>query len=205
MKGLDILIQSRTVEMTEDVHLYLLIADELEKTNQLELINRAEFVRRQCNGEVADEIFEANREAWGIPKFREGLLKADDFKRGFLHKFRDHTTSWSDNQKAKEWFLNSDESRFVQIYELWTCDNGLDEILMTKTGDYKTILNSLLADTDYEVLTSPAFNKEELENFIRTHQPGEGDFPMEELIEFYISKNPHYIIGCGLSRASNDT
>ncbi len=49
---------------------------------------------------------------------------------------------------------------------------------MTKTGDYKTILNSLLADTDYEVLTSPAYNKQELENFIRTHQPKKGDYPM---------------------------
>jgi len=178
--------------MTEDTNLYLAFADELDKTNQVELIKRAEFVRRQCNGEVADKIFEENREAWGIPKFREELLTADDFKRGFLYRFRDHTTSWSDNQIAKEWFLNSDEARFVQVYEFWICDNGPDEIFMTKTGDYKTILNSLLADTDYEVLTSPAFSREELENFIRTHQPDEGDFPMEELIEFYISRNPNY-------------
>jgi hypothetical protein len=192
IKALEKLIQSRTVDLTEDKGLYLKIAGELEKTNQNELIKRAEFIRRQCNGEVANKVFDENREAWGIPNFREGLLTADEFRRGFLYKFRDHTTSWSDNQKAKEWFLNSDEARFVQLYEFWICDNGPHEIFMTKTGDYKTILNLLLADADYEVLTSPAFSKEELDNFIRTHQPDHGDFPMEELIEFYISRNPNY-------------
>jgi hypothetical protein len=119
-------------------------------------------------------------------------VTVDDFERGFLYKFRDHTTSWSDNQKAKEWFLNSDEARFVQVYEFWICDNGPDEIFMTKTGNYKRILNSLLADTDYEVLTSPAYRKQELDSFIRIHQPKKVDYPMDELIEFYISRNSNY-------------
>ncbi len=193
IKGLDKLIQSRTVEVTEDKELYLTIADEFEKTNQIALINRAEFIRRQCNGEIANKIFDENREAWGIPNFREELLTVDDFKRGFLYKFRDHTTSWSDNQKAKKWFLDSEEARFEQVYEFWICDNGPDEVFMTKTGDYKTILNSLLADTDYEVLTSPAFSKQELDAFIRTHRPKQGDFPIDELVEFYISRNPNYL------------
>jgi hypothetical protein len=192
IKGLERLIQSRTPELTEDVTLYLTVADELERTGDKELIKRAEFIRRQCNGDKADNLFNDNRESWGIPNFREDLVTVDDFERGFLFRFRDHTTSWSDNQRAKEWFLNSDEARFVQVYEFWICDNGPDEIFMAKTGDYKTILNSLLADTDYEVLTSPAYSKEELDSFIRTHQPKKGDYPIGELIEFYISRNPNY-------------
>jgi hypothetical protein len=192
IKGLEKLIQSRTLELTEDKELYFKTADELEKTNDKDLIKRAEFIRRQCNGDTADKFFNDNRDSWGIPNFSEDLLTAEDFKRGFLFKFRDHTTSWSDNQKAKKWFLNSFESRFVQVYELWSCDNGPEEIIETRTGDFKTILESLLADGDYDVLTSAIFTKQELDNFIRTYQPKNGDFSIDEIIEDYISLNPNY-------------
>jgi len=192
IKGLEKLIQSRTLGLTEDKDLYFKIADELEKTNEGELIKRADFIRKQCNGDSGESIFNENRETWGIPKFSEDLIKADDFKRGFLYKFRDHTTSWTDNQRAKEWFLNSSEARFVQIYELWSCDNGQEEIIETRTGDYKTILKSLLADGDYEVLSSPAFSKQELDNFIKTYRPDNGDFSIDEIIEDYINLNPNY-------------
>ena len=178
--------------MTEDISLYLTVADEFERTGDKELIQRAEFIRRQCNGDKADNLFNDNRESWDIPDFSENLITADDFKRGFLYKFRDHTTSWSDNQKAKEWFLNSIEARFVQVYELWSCDNGPEEIVETKTGDYKTILKSLLAGGDYEVLTSPTFSKQELDDFVRTHRPSDGDFTVDEIIEDYITVNPNY-------------
>ncbi len=192
IKGLEKLIQSRTLGLTEDKDLYFKVADEFEKTNEGELIKRADFIRKQCNGDSGDKIFNENRETWGIPKFNEDLIKADDFKRGFLYKFRDHTTSWTDNQKAKDWFLNSFEARFVQIYELWSCDNGPEEIIETRTGDYKTILKSLLADGDYEVLTSSAFSKRELDNFIKTYRPDNGDFSIDEIIEDYINLNPNY-------------
>ena len=46
--------------MTEDKDLYLAIADELKKTNQTKLIKRAELLRRQCKGEVANEVFYEN-------------------------------------------------------------------------------------------------------------------------------------------------
>jgi hypothetical protein len=99
IKGLEKLIQSRTLELTEDKELYLEIADKLEKTSDKDLVKRAEFIHRQCNGDTADKFFYDNRESWGILNFNEDLVTADDFKRGFLHKFRDHTTSWSYNQE----------------------------------------------------------------------------------------------------------
>jgi hypothetical protein len=192
IKGLEKLIQSRTLGLTEDKELYFKIAEEFEKTNEGDLIKRADFIRKQCNGDSGDEIFNQYRETWGIPTFSEDLINVDDFKRGFLFKFRDHTTSWTDNQRAKEWFLNSFEARFVQIYELWSCDNGPEEIIETRTGDYKTILKSLLADGDYGVLASPAFDKHELDNFIKTYRPDNGDFSIDEIIEDYINVNPNY-------------
>lgn len=192
IKGLERLIQSRTLQLTEDTTLYLTVADELERTGDKELIKRAEFIRRQCNGDKADNLFNDYRKSWGIPNFKEDLVTTDDFERGFLYRFRDHTTSWSDNQNAKEWFLNSFEARFVQIYELWSCDNGPEEIIETRTGDYKTILKSLLADGDYEVLTSSIFTKTELDDFIRNYRPVDGDFLIDEIIEDYINVNPNY-------------
>lgn len=192
IKGLERLIQSRTLHLTEDTTLYLPVADELERTGDKNLIKRAEFIRRQCNGDKAENIFNNYRENWGIPNFKEDLVTVADFQRGFLYRFRDHTTSWSDNQNAKEWFLNSFEARFVQIYELWSCNNGLEEIIETRTGDYKTILKSLLADRNYEVLTSSIFTKTELHDFIRNYRPVDGDFSIDEIIEDYINANPNY-------------
>jgi hypothetical protein len=75
---------------------------------------------------------------------------------------------------------------------LWSCDNEPEEIVETRTGDFKTILNLLLADGDYDVLTSAIFTKQELDSFIRTYQPKNGDFSVDELIEDYISENPNY-------------
>jgi len=192
IKGLERLFQSRTHQLTEDTTFYLTIADELEISGDKELIKRAEFIRRQCNGDKANKLFNQYRESWGIPNFKEDLVTADDFERGFLYRFRDHTTSWSDNQDAKEWFLNSFEARFAKIYELWSCDNGPEEIIETRTGDYKTILKSLLADGDFEVLRSPIFTKTELDDFIRNYLPVDGDFSIDEIIEHYINGNPNY-------------
>jgi hypothetical protein len=120
------------------------------------------------------------------------LITIDDFRRGFLYRFRDHTTSWSENQEAKTWFLHSMEARFISVYECWICDKGPEEKIETKTGDYKTILKSLLAEGDYEVLTSPVFSKEELSEFIKTYSEKDGDFTIEEITEDYIRENPNY-------------
>lgn len=186
------LAQLRTFELTEDKELYLQVAAELEKTNQRELVKRAEFIRRQCSGDNAEDLFNENRESWGIPNFREELVTVEDFRRGFLYKFRDHTTSWGDDQKAREWFLTSFEATFVQVYEFWTCDNGPEEVVETKTGNYKAILNSLLVEGAHEVLISPAFSKQELDEFVKTYQPTPQDFSMEEIVEMYIQENPNY-------------
>jgi hypothetical protein len=192
IKGIKELIEHRTLGLTEDKTPYLEVANEFEKTGKAELTKRAEFIRRQCNDEVAGDLFNANREIWGIPYFSEDLVTVDDFKNGFLSKFRDHTTSWCHNQEAKQWFLSSFEARFVQIYELWACDHGPDELIETRTGNYKTILKSLLKDGDYEVLTSPIFSKRELDDFIRTFRPNGDDLTIEEIVEDYISLNPNY-------------
>jgi len=192
IKGLERLIQSRTLDLTEDKNLYLTAAVELELTGELELVKRAAFIRGQCDNENVDKLFSENREKWGIPNFKEDLVTIDDFKKGFLHKFRDHTTSWTENQEAKEWFLNSLEARFVQVYELWSCDNGPEEIIDTRTGDYKTILKSLLADGDYDVLTSPIFTKNDLDDFINEYRPSDGDLSVDDIIEDYINENPNY-------------
>lgn len=191
-KELERLIQSRTLELTENISLYLNVADDFEKTGDKGLIERADFIRRQCNGDKAESLFNEKRQNWNIPNFSEDLVTANDFERGFLYKFRDHTTSWSDNQVAKQWFLNSFEARFVQVYELWSCENGPEEIIETRIGDYKTILKSLLVDGDYEVLKSPVFTKQELNDFISIHRPSHSDFSLDEIIRDYITINPNY-------------
>ncbi len=182
----------RTNNLSEPIDIYLKIIKELEATNNSNNISRAKFIAEQINGNRGKEIFDANREEWGINNFDEELLTVNDFKRRFLWCFRDHTTSWSDNQKAKTWFLNSIEAIFVRRYEFWTCDNGFDECIDVREGSYKEILLSFLKDGDYEVLSSPVFSKDELNNFIKTYNPLNGDFTIGEIIEDYIESNPNY-------------
>ncbi len=187
------LLKSRANVLSEPVDLYLEIADEFEHTGKEELKARAIFIREQCEGKSGQLVFDKYREIWGIPNFRENILSVDDFKRGFLWTFRDHTTSWSDNQNAKVWFLTSEEARFVRHYEFWSWDNEFDECLEKRDGTYKTILDDLLKDGDYEVLQSPVYTNEELFGFIKSYFPKDGDFTIEEIIEDYISKNPNFV------------
>ena len=182
----------RTTDLSEPVDLYLRAAEELEATHRHNYITRANFIREQCNGKSGNEIFDKYREDWGIWDFKENLITIDDFKRGFLWRFRDHTTSWCDNQKAKSWFLTSLEALFVRRYEFWTCDNGKDECIEVREGSYKEILVSLLKDQDYEVLCSPVFSKTELTDFIKNYDLENGDFSIEDIIEYYIEPNPNY-------------
>ncbi len=194
IKDLAVLASMRTIDLSEPLDMYFKIADELQSTNRHNYISRASFIRQQLSGKDGKEIFDKFREDWDIWDFDGKILTAEDFKRGFLWRFRDHTTSWHDNQKAKTWFLTSPEGLFVRRYEFWTCDKGFDECIEVREGSYKEILLSLLKDGDYEVLCSPAFSKGELTNFIETYQPQNGDYDIEEIIEDYIEANPNYDI-----------
>ena len=126
---------------------------------------RAAFIRFQIAGIDADEIFEEYRERWGIPIFQEDLVSIDDFKNGFLWTFRDHTTSWSEDVEARNWFYTHTEGRFARRYEFWACDHGPEEIVFRKKGDYKSILHSIIEDADFSPFVSPVFSREELRSF----------------------------------------
>jgi hypothetical protein len=182
----------RTNDLSEPINLYLKVAKQLENTYRHNYITRAKFIREQCDGNSGREMFDKYSEDWGIWDFKEKLIAADDFKRGFLWCFRDHTTSWCDNQKAKHWFLTSPEALFVSRYEFWTCDNGIDECIEVREGNYKEILVSLLKDQDYEVLCSQVFSRTDLTDFINGYEPLNGDFSIEDIIENYIEPNPNY-------------
>ena len=130
----------------------------------------------------------------GIWNFEENVLGVEDFKRGFLQSFRYRTTSWSDSQKAKTWFLTSSEAHFVRRYEFWTFDNGFDECIEVREGNYRQILIALLKEGDYEVLRSPVFSTKALTDFIENYQPQNGDFEIDEIIEDYIKANPNFLM-----------
>ncbi|UOQ97501.1 hypothetical protein MUN81_19995 [Hymenobacter sp. 5317J-9] len=150
--------------------------------------SRAAFIRNQDA-----ENFNTNREAWGIPSFSEKLVEIDDFKNGFLWRFRAHSTSWGDNQHADEWFYTSLEARSVTRYEFWDCDEGPEKADIIFTGTYKAILQQLLADHIQEVLISPVFSAEELTEYIDHFSEDEEDYLLEDVIEDYISRNPNYV------------
>ncbi|MGC4099778.1 hypothetical protein [Ferruginibacter sp.] len=192
IEDLELLASMRTIDQSEPVELYTKVAGELHASNRHNYITRANFIREQLNGREGEEIFDRFREDWGIWNFDEGILTVEDFKRGFLWRFRDHTTSWCDNQKAKAWFLTSPEALFVRRYEFWICDNGFDECIEVREGSYKEILLSLLKDGDYEVLCSPVFTKSELTDFIKTYPKENGDYEIDDIIEMYIEGNPNY-------------
>ena len=167
--------------------LRLELAQRLEALETEASKSRAAFIRNQNS-----ENFNANREAWGIPNFSEELVEIDDFKDGFLWRFRAHTTSWGNNQHADEWFYTSLEARSVTRYEFWDCDERPEKADVVFTGTYKTILQQLLADHVHEVLISPAFSKDELAEYIDNFSEAAEDYLLEELIEDYISRNPNY-------------
>lgn len=192
IENIEDLLVIRTIDLTEPVDLYLTIADKIEKSNNHNCISRANFIKEQCNNLNGKDLFDKYREDWDIYNFPENLITVDDFKRGFLWKFRDHSTSWIANQIAKTWFLTNFEAQFVRCYELWICDNGFDECILTREGSYKEILISLLEDGDYEVLCSSVFSKSELERFIKNYTPTDADYSIDEIIEVYIETNPNF-------------
>jgi hypothetical protein len=194
INGIDELCHSRSNDFSEPLDIYLNIASQLEATGKNNYITRAKFIRQQCEGDLSKELFDKCREDWGIWNFDEDILTVDDFKRGFLWKFRDRTTSWNDNQKAKTWFLTSPEGLFVRRYEFWTWDNQKDECINIKEGSCKEILRSLLREGDYEVLSSLLFSRDDLGNFIKNYSAIDGHYTIEEIIEEYIKANPNYAL-----------
>lgn len=192
IEQIELLAVRRTNDFSEPVEPYLRFADKLEATYRHNYVSRAKFIREQCEGYTGEELFDKYRKDWDIWDFDENLVTVEDFKRGFLWRFRDHTTSWNDNQKAKTWFLTSPEGLFVRRYEFWTWDNNFDECIEVREGSYKEILLSLLKDGDYEVLCSPVFSKGELDDFIKSYDSRNGDYTIEGIIEDYIEANPNY-------------
>jgi tetratricopeptide (TPR) repeat protein len=136
------------------------VAAALEDAGLPEGAARAEFIRRQCAGKRADGLFDAHRERWGIPDYREDLVLAEDFRHGFLWRFRDHSTAFSDNYQALTWFLCSPEARFVQAYDF---EGGLEG-----EGPYKALMEREVAwglPGTIEVLDSPVFTLDDYRRF----------------------------------------
>ena len=163
------------------------LAQRLEAIGTEASISRADFIRNQDA-----KNFDENRQVWGTPNFLENLVRIDDFKNGFLWRFRAHTTSWSHNQHADAWFYTSLETRSITRYEFWNCDEGPEKLDFVLYGNYKSILQQLLADHVYEVLVSPAFSTGELTAYIDGFSEDEEDYALEDVIEDYISLNPNY-------------
>ena len=146
----------------------------------------------QCSQVDTREFFEQSRESWGIPKFKEDLLTLDDFRSGFLYTFRDHSTSWSENNEARNWFFTNIEARSAKHYQFWVCDNGPEEVITDIIGDYKIILWTIINDLqDYSALISPVFTKEDLQHFYNTFDEEEQDYYKEELLKI-IEENPNW-------------
>ncbi len=162
----DQLLKATESNSVEDLLFY---AGYLESSNVDSIKGRGTLIRLQCQGLEAEDLFEAYRESWGIPIFYENLLTVSDFKNGFLWKFRDHTSSWSEDQEAREWFYTNIEARFIRKYEFWSTDRGSEEVLFRKSGKYKEILSALIQEAEFGPLISPVFTKEELQSFIDLH------------------------------------
>lgn len=180
-------LSSNWAQLIESSELRLKAATELEMQGKEAAKAWVAFIRNQD-----DENFNTYREVLGIPSFSEGLVEISDFKKGFMWRFRAHTSSWSENQYADQWFFTSLEARSVTQYEFWSCDEGINKLEFVLEGSYKEILQQLLADHVHEVLISPAFSSEELAEYIANFSEDEEDYMLEDVIEDYISQNPNF-------------
>ena len=177
---LDQLLDAVENDSMEDLLFY---ASYLESSGAESIKARGTLIRLQCQGLEAEDLFEAYRESWGIPKFQEDLLTASDFRNGFLWTFRDHTSSWGEDQEARDWFYTNMEARFVRKYEFWSADRGSEEVLFGKSGKYKEILSSLIQEAEFGPLISPVFTKKELQSFIDLHDEDDLGIQKEVLVE----------------------
>ena len=177
---LDQLFEATEHDSIEDLLFY---ASYLESSDVDSVKARGTLIRLQCQGLEAEDLFEAYRESWGIPIFQENLLTMSDFKNGFLWKFRDHTSSWGEDQEARDWFYTNFEARFVRKYEFWSADRGSEEVLFGKSGKYKDILSALIQEAEFGPLISPVFTREELQSFIDRHDEDDLGIQKEVLVE----------------------
>jgi hypothetical protein len=180
---LDQLLKAAESNSIEDLLFY---ASYLESSNADSIKARGTLIRLQCKGLEAEDLFEAYRESWGIPIFHENLLTVSDFKNGFLWKFRDHTSSWVEDQEAREWFYTNIEARFVRKYEFWSADRGSEEELFGKSGKYKEILSALIKEAEFGPLISPVFTKKELQSFIDRHDEDDLGIQKEVLTDIIL-------------------
>ncbi len=189
------LLESRTVKHTDTLAKYLKITEYLRSLPYDSAKKRAQFIEDQCNGKDGNDIFIENCESWGIPSFKESILTAEDFKYGFLWTYREFTTSFSDNQKSKNWFLTSYEARFINHYQFWSIDSGKLETHKESniSGTYKEILNTLLEQGDWQVLISPAFFKQELTTIIDKFRKEYDSETYSHIFSNYITSNPNWI------------
>ena len=189
---LETVIKARTNNLREPVDIYMDFAGRLSQLDNSPAKTRAAFIRMQCSGFDTKDFFEQHRESWGIPKFEEDLLTDDDFKNGFLFTFRDHSTSWCEDGEARNWFFNNIEARFVRQYQFWASDNGPDEILLSTSGDYKSIMWTIVKEYKaYSALASTIFTKQDLEDFYKNFDEEKDDYGKEDLLEI-IKENPNW-------------
>lgn len=181
---LDNLFKARETDSTESINIYLSVAKHLESLDIDEAKTRGAFIRLQCKGIDTEDMFEEYRESWGIPKFEDNLVSFGDFKNGFLWTFRDHSTSWSEDTEARSWFYNHIEGRFARRYEYYACDRGPEELLLIESGDYKSMLESLVKKhDDYSPLASPVFTEEELLAYYFSFDEDHSNISREDLLE----------------------
>ncbi len=102
-----------------------------------------------------------HRRAWSIPDFAENLIAANDFRRGFLYTFRDHSDSWSDNLAARDWFFTSPEARFAVRYQLWSSEDDGERCVEEHVGTYKQIVDALLDAGMESALQCPLVSREQ--------------------------------------------
>jgi hypothetical protein len=186
------LIEERTDNLNADINSYLTFANQLAQQPSPAAKTRAEFIKLQCARKDANQFFDQHRESWGIPNFDENLLKPEDYGNGFLLTFRDHSTSWCEDVEARNWFFTNIEARFVRHYQFWACDNGPEEILFSISGDYKSIMWTIVKEyQNYSALASPVFQQQELIDFYKTFDEITGDYYKKDLLEM-MEKNPNW-------------
>jgi hypothetical protein len=187
------LAQARRPDLSEPLDAYLRVAEALEKTARHEEKARASFIRDQCRGFDGRTLFSRYQEKWGIPKFKEALVDAADFRRGFLFCFRDHSANWADSAEAWKWFLSSPEAAFIRRYEYWTRDKGPARCLRVYEGSYREVLKLLLKEGRLEVLVSPAIPAAEVEGFLKTYRAKKGAPSKSELMDLLHLSRPGWI------------
>jgi hypothetical protein len=186
------LLKARAEQDESYLDVYLQFADKLEKSPWDAAKTRAAFIKLQCKGTDTEDLFNEYSESWGIPKFEDELVAYRDFRNGFLWTFRDHSTSWNEDEEARTWFYNHPEGRFARRYEYYSGDTGPEELLLIESGEYKHILRCIVKKhEDFSPLISPVFSKSELEDFYAEHDPSLYGSTSKDILQI-IQQNPNW-------------